>query len=106
MTRVPRARQLTPAQAQRIDWLRRLSRLLDSAVAVPGTPWRVGLDPVLGLVPGVGDLIALVFGLAIIWQARACGVPRVVQFRMLLNAGLDTVLGSIPLVGDLFDVAW
>jgi hypothetical protein len=103
---VTRLRRLTPGQQQRIELLRRVSRLLDSAVPVPGTSFRFGLDPILGLIPGLGDLVSPIFTLGVIWQAREFGVPRVVLMRMIFNAGLDMLIGLFPVVGDLFDFAW
>jgi hypothetical protein len=101
-----RIRQLTPGQAQRLDLLRHAARLLDSAFVVPGTSYRVGLDPILGLVPGLGDLVSPLFTVFILWQGRDLGLPRIVQLRMLFNVGVDTLVGALPLVGDLFDFAW
>jgi hypothetical protein len=104
--RVTRIRQLTPGQTQRIQALRGISRLLDSAFVVPGTSYRFGLDPIIGLIPGIGDLVSPLFTIGILWQARDLGLPRVVQVRMLFNVGIDTLCGAVPLIGDLFDFAW
>ena len=103
MTRI---RQLTPAQEQRIGALRHVARLLDSAYQVPGTTYRVGLDPILGLVPGIGDLVSPLFTIALLWQSHDLQIPRVVQLRMLFNVAIDTFIGLVPLAGDLFDFAW
>ena len=103
---VTRLRPLTAAQQQRLYALRQAARLLDSAFQVPGTSRRIGLDPVLGLVPVVGDLLSPLFALAILWQARDIGVPRVVQLRMVCNVAIDGLLGVVPVVGDLFDFVW
>jgi hypothetical protein len=97
---------LTPGQEQRLGLLRRVARMLDSAVPVPGTSFRFGLDPILGLVPGLGDLVSPLFTAGIIWQARDLGIPRVVIMRMIVNAAIDTLVGVVPIVGDLFDFAW
>lgn len=104
--RVVRLRQNTPAQLQRLEALRRVSQLLDSAFVLPGTNYRIGLDPIMGLVPIVGDLISPFFTAGIIWQARDLGVPRVVQLRMIFNVAIDALVGMFPVVGDLFDFAW
>ncbi len=104
--RAARTQPLTPARLARLETLRRVARFLDSAVTVPGTSYRVGLDPVLGLVPGLGDLISPLFGLGILWQAYDLGVPKIVQVRMLFNLALDAIVGAVPLLGDLFDVVW
>jgi hypothetical protein len=103
---VTRLRQLTPEQEQRFGLFRRVSHLLDSALKVPGTSIRFGLDPILGLIPGIGDLTSPLFTLGIIWLARDLGIPRVVQLRMIVNVAIDTLLGIVPVAGDLFDFAW
>lgn len=86
--------------------MRRIARLLDSAVPVPGTSFRFGLDPILGLVPGFGDIVSPLFTVGIIWQARDLGIPRVVMVRMIINVAIDTLVGLVPILGDLFDFAW
>lgn len=103
---VVRLRQLTPAQEQRLELVRRVSKLLDSALVVPGTSFRFGLDPILGLFPGLGDLISPLFTIGVIWQARDLGLPRVVQLRMIFNVAIDTLVGMVPLAGDVFDFVW
>ena len=100
------ARVLTPGQARRLEGLRRIAQLLDSAFIVPGTSYRVGLDPILGFVPGIGDLVSPLFTIGILWQANDLGVPKVVQLRMLFNVAIDAFLGAVPLAGDLFDFVW
>jgi hypothetical protein len=99
-------RRLTPGQVQRLAALKHFASLLDSAFVIPGTSYRIGLDPIVGLVPGIGDLLSPLFTIAILWQSRDLDLPRVVQLRMLLNVAIDTVLGIVPIAGDLFDVAW
>ena len=105
-SRVTRMRQLTPEQEQRFQALRSMAQLLDSAFPVPGTKWRIGLDPILGLFPVLGDLVSPLFTAGIIWQARELGIPKVVQLRMIFNVAIDSLLGMVPLAGDLFDFAW
>jgi hypothetical protein len=83
-----------------------LTRTLDQAFAVPGTSWRFGLDPVLGLVPGAGDLISAFVGAYGVWLAGQLGAPSSVIGRMLINLFVDTAVGSIPVAGDLFDFAF
>ena len=103
---VTRLRRLTPGQEQRLELLRRVARMLDSALPVPGTSFRFGLDPILGLIPGLGDLVSPLFTLGMLFQARDLGVPRVVQLRMIFNVAIDVLTGFVPLIGDLFDFAW
>jgi len=86
--------------------VRLLARALDSAVRIPGTKITFGLDSIVGLVPGAGDLAsALMSGYIVLASARM-GVPPSVVARMILNLGVDTVVGSVPLIGDLFDVGF
>ncbi|HET7702024.1 MAG TPA: DUF4112 domain-containing protein [Candidatus Limnocylindrales bacterium] len=82
-----------------------VSRVLDDLVPVPGTSARVGLDPLIGLIPVVGDAISGVIGFWLIAEATRFGVPRVVVARMALNTIVDLLLGAVPILGDLFDVA-
>jgi hypothetical protein len=104
--RLTRLRSLTPQQEQRLAGLRRIAELLDNAFAVPGTSYRIGLDPIIGLVPGIGDLVSPLFTIGMLLQARELGVPKVVQARMLINVAIDTLVGIVPVFGDLFDFAW
>jgi hypothetical protein len=99
-------RRLTPGQEQRLEMIRRMSRMHDSGFSVPGTSIRYGLDPILGLVPVLGDFVSPLFTIGVLWQARDLGIPRVVQLRMIFNVAIDALLGIVPLAGDLFDVAW
>ena len=89
-----------------LELLRRWSRLFDSAFRIPGTQITFGLDPILGLVPGIGDLASPVLSLFMVWHAAKLRVPKVVIARMVINALVDAGIGVIPVVGDLFDFAW
>lgn len=86
--------------------VRKLAWLLDQAVTVPGTRFRFGLDPVLGLLPGMGDAVTTAMALWLVYEARELGAPKHVIVRMLGNVALDALVGTIPLVGDLFDFAF
>jgi hypothetical protein len=79
---------------------------LDNAIAIPGTNRRVGLDPLLGLIPGGGDTVSAALSGYIIVEAALMGLPRSTLLRMVTNLLADTVLGSVPLAGDLFDAAF
>ena len=103
---VTRIRQLTPRQVRGLEALRNVAQMLDSAFVVPGTSYRFGLDPILGLVPGLGDLVSPLFTIGILWQARELALPRIVQLRMIFNVAIDSLVGVVPLLGDLFDFAW
>ena len=71
---------------------------------IPGTNIRMGLDAVIGLVPGVGDVVSGVISSYLIWEARQLGAPRWLIARMMGNTLLDTTIGAIPIIGDAFDV--
>lgn len=93
-------------QAQELERVRSLARLLDNAVRVPGTDYRVGLDPLLGLVPAAGDYIGAILSGYILLQATRFGVSRQTLGRMGANIVLEMLVGIVPVAGDLFDVAW
>ena len=86
--------------------LRRWAVLLDSVFRVPGTRIRFGLDAIIGLVPGIGDLSAPVFAAVILATGFRMRLPAVVQARMVLNAALDMLIGLVPILGDVADIAW
>jgi hypothetical protein len=83
--------------------LRRIAKLMDSQVRVPGLGLRIGADAVLGLVPGVGDVITGAIGAYLIYEARRLGIPRSAMLRMVGNIAFDTAIGAIPVVGDIWD---
>lgn len=104
----------TPAQTQvcrassgmsdeQLDWL---ATLLDSAFQIPGTTWRIGLDPIIGLIPGLGDMISSLFSFLIVFAAWQRNLPKVTIARMVANIAVDTPVGSMPILGDIFDAAW
>ncbi|ELZ81802.1 hypothetical protein C453_17339 [Haloferax elongans ATCC BAA-1513] len=92
--------------AATMERLRTVSYYLDEAFEIPGTNYRVGLDPFLGLVPGVGDATGSALSAYILVEAALLGVPRETLARMFGNVLLDATVGSLPLVGDVFDAAW
>ena len=86
--------------------LNRLSRVLDGAIRIPGTGIRIGLDPILGLIPGLGDWAGAIGSGYILVRAAGFGVARSTLLRMAGNIGLDFVVGTVPMFGDLFDFGW
>ncbi len=86
-----------------LNRIRKLSRLMDTSIRIPLTSFRIGIDPIIGLVPGAGDLISTAFSAYIIFLATQFGIPRQDLAKMIFNVGLETVVGTVPLVGDLFD---
>ena len=86
--------------------LRKWAVLLDSAFQVPGTKLRFGLDPIVGLLPGAGDIVTGFFSVMILLHAFRLRIPKVVMARMMANTGLDLLAGAVPLLGDLFDAGY
>lgn len=82
-----------------------LARWLDYAFALPGG-FRFGVGGIIGLVPGIGDVLDALLSLYIVLRAIQLGVPRVALARMLVNVGIEALAGSVPFLGDLFDVAF
>lgn len=82
----------------------RVTHALDELVSVPGTSARVGLDPLIGLIPVVGDAIAALVGTWVIAEAARFGIPRIVLGRMVVNLLVDLGVGAIPVLGDVVDL--
>jgi len=102
-TSPPRATESVPPALRRC---RLVARAFDEAIRIPYTPIRIGIDPIIGVLPVAGDLLTGLASLYVVAEAARLGVPRVVLARMLLNVVLDVALGSVPVLGDLLDVAW
>ncbi len=94
------------AKASTVRRLRRLSYLLDNAIPIPGTRYRVGLDPILGLLPGAGDFLGTALSAYIVLEAARIGLPRASLIQMVTNIIFETVLGSVPVLGDVVDATW
>ena len=92
--------------ASRTRRVRLLANLLDNSISIPGTPWKIGFDPIVGLIPGIGDMIGAVLSGYIVLEAIRLEVTAFTLARMLVNIGIDTVLGAVPGIGDVFDAAW
>ena len=90
----------------RDETLERLEFVLDEAFPIPGTPIRVGLDGMIGLIPGFGDVLAGLLSLVIPLAAWIRGLPYVTIMRMAANLAIGVLLGTIPLLGDVFDIFW
>jgi hypothetical protein len=86
--------------------IRSLSYWLDNAIPIPGTGYRVGLDPILGLIPGGGDIIGAILAAYLVFKGVQLRLPAASLGRMVWNIVLEMVVGLIPVVGDLFDFAW
>ena len=86
--------------------LGRMAWLLDSAIQIPGTRFRVGLDAIIGLVPGFGDIVGVLLSSYIVREAARAGAPTSVLLHMAWNVAVEGVVGMIPFAGDIFDAAW
>ena len=86
--------------------LERLAWYLDSSIKIPGLNARFGLDGLLGLVPGVGDMIGALVSSVVISEAAHLGAPKVLLLKMAVNVALDAFVGTVPVLGDLFDFVW
>ena len=90
----------------RLASARALAHLFDEAIRIPGTKRRIGIDPFIGVIPGLGDIVGGASAAYLILVARRVGAPTSVMLRMLWNIAVDVILGAVPFVGDLFDAGW
>ena len=85
---------------------RKVAKVLDDAFTIPGTKIKIGLDPIIGLVPGFGDVLGGIISLYFLWEGSRRKLPTVILIRMAFNIILEVAIGSIPFLGDIFDVSW
>lgn len=95
-----------PDATRKLLRARRISRVLDDLIRIPGTRRRVGLDPLVGLLPGFGDWVTLVISLDLLFSAARLGAGAAVLLRMTGNLLIDALVGTVPLLGDIFDFRW
>lgn len=95
-----------PKQQAMLRRTRSVARILDESVRVPGTNFRIGIDPVLGILPVSGDIVAALLSLYIVLEAARIGVPPRTLALMGFNIAVDTAVGSVPILGTLFDAVW
>ena len=91
-----------PARLRRI---RRFAQLLDRSIVLPGG-YRIGIDPIIGLIPGFGDLIGTALSLYIVYEAARLGISKRILLRMSANVCIEMLVGEIPILGDIFDAVW
>lgn len=109
MSREAARSAVPPAPGQpdaRLKRLEQLSYYLDNAIPLPGLRYRIGYDALIGLIPGVGDLVGLAISAYIVLEAARFRLPFSTVLRMVANVGIEALVGSVPLVGDLFDATW
>ena len=95
-----------PDRYRQFERLRQIAELLDGQFRVPGTNVEFGLDALIGMVPGIGDILSGGISLWLIREARRLGAPRWLVARMMWNVAVDVTVGIVPVVGDVFDMAW
>ena len=100
----PESPSSDPQRAAMVATAELLAKILDTTVKIPGTPFYVGLDPLPGLIPGIGDMLANLIGTVILILAARLQVPQIVIARMSLNLLINGTVGAIPIVGDLFSI--
>jgi hypothetical protein len=93
-------------RAASLQRLEKLAKLLDSALPIPATRFRIGLDGLLGFIPGIGDAAGAAMSAYMIFEAARLGLPVATLLRMAGNVAIETVIGAVPIVGDLFDIGW
>jgi hypothetical protein len=100
-----RPERIVYAESPRLHRIRFMSRLLDSSIVLPGG-YRIGIDPIVGLIPGFGDFIGAALSFYLVYEAARLGLPKRVLLRMCGNVLIEVLVGEIPLLGDIFDAVW
>jgi Domain of unknown function (DUF4112) len=96
---------LTPEAARRLRRLQRVAWVLDRLIPL-GKKWRIGLEPIIGLIPGIGDWLGGLLSTYIVYEAACLGLPWGILGLMMINVAAESILGVVPVAGDLFDVVW
>lgn len=91
---------------RRVEAIESLAELMDSQFPLPGTKMRIGVDTIIGLIPGIGDTISLSIAGYIVLQSARLGVGTQRIIQMLINIFIDWLIGLIPIIGDFFDIGW
>jgi hypothetical protein len=100
-----RPERIVYPESPRYRRIRTISTLMDQSIVLP-TGYRIGLDPLLGLLPGVGDVVSALISLYLVYEAARLGLRKRILAQMIGNIGIDTLVGSFPVLGDVFDAAW
>lgn len=97
---------MNPTPHPNLPRIEKLAHLLDDLIRIPGTRIRIGLESLIGLIPGIGDLVGLIMGGYVVIEAHRMGAPGALKLRMLRNVAVDALAGLVPVLGDLFDFAY
>jgi hypothetical protein len=100
-----RATRIEYPESPRLRRIRRLAQLLDQSIVLPNG-YRIGLDPLIGLIPVVGDFAGAAFSLYIVYESARLGIPKRILLRMCGNVLMELLVGEIPVLGDIFDAVW
>ncbi len=101
----PQVARLVHPDPPRLRRIRFFSQLLDQSICLPGG-YRIGFDPIIGLIPGIGDFLGALFSCYLVLEAYQLGIPKRLIFEMLINIGIEAIVGTVPVVGDVFDAVW
>lgn len=96
----------TSKRAATLKYLRFFSHSLDTFISIPFTNIRIGLDPIFGLIPALGDTLGILLSAYLIIESARLGASRQILCKMMLNTVVDAMLGTVPVLGDIFDIAW
>src|SRR5687768_4102081 len=100
-----RVMRIARPESERLKKIRGFANLLDRCFRLPGG-FQIGIDPIIGLLPGVGDFLATLLSAWLVYQGALLGVPKRVIVKMCFNVLLEAVVGTIPIIGDIFDAIW
>lgn len=98
--------EMNEINEEKLVRLKLLSKRLDNNFIIPGTKYKIGLDPIIGAVPVIGDLIGALLSTYIMYSGIKMGVSRSIVAQMATNIALDFAIGWIPIIGDIFDIIW
>jgi hypothetical protein len=98
--------QISLTRSERIERLKKFAWWLDACLVIPGTQFRIGIESIVGLIPGIGDVLGALSSGFLVFEAWRMRVSSPLLLRMLLNIGVELLIGAIPIVGDVFDFIW
>jgi hypothetical protein len=104
--RIPPRHEHSYVADDKLRWVEQIARLMDSRFKVPGTNFRFGLDPLMGLIPVVGGIPSAIVSVLLVSTMMRHGASGEVAVRMILNVAIDTIIGAVPIVGNIFDFAF